>query len=639
MNEIEQCIMELHQYDIYVPCDFEDPITELNGQATGRCKLPNTSNPAYVPIYTPKNTCPDPVNNDPRRNEVYCKPNPSLSQPLSSDEYLRKRLLNGNRPLSNSYLLQTNADTGIYRKTNWTEAGTSIQPSTAKGIDLGLPLPLSAPPVTGTNGTAIDSGLLTTARMAVAARGTLSALDGNGKRFDSFATLRRMGQAIISNPSGFGGFNQPCIECDLSGTSPSVVVGQFKCTCEGPKYNQYPGPFGLVWSQSVYGGSYVSPAISPDGRLIYIAGADKVYALETLSGQIIWHFANPFTGDNFPYSNMTAGVDGTLYFGGTNSNYFFALNGLTGKMKWYFQTSDSTNRFRGKPTFNLDNTIIYTASTGPIATVFAFNLSGTLLYSYTNNDLTNNTTIQSPTVGPNGRVYISYNQNLVALTPNLNFIWRIECGAIGVIEGLYNTTWYMPRVGPDGSLYVGSDDISSSLYCFTDNGSSATLKWTYTASSGESLVFSPVFGTDGQVYFTSNTQINSDPDPPSSVNQSSLLSISSVDGSVLWTYNYLGSNQNNYNNFLYAAVGSNGKIYLTNVVDSSLFVLKDLGYNFQFDKEIYNAEGTSLIGTFGSYGMSPPIFGAGGKVYWCNANYETPCIFGAGYPIVTEVFE
>lgn len=630
--------MELHQYDIYVPCDFEDPITELNGQATGRCKLPNTSNPAYVPIYRPKNTCPDPVNNDPRRNETYCKPKPSLSQPLSSDEYLRKRLQNGNRPLSNSYLLQTNADTGIYRKTNWTAAGTSIQPSTAKGIDLGLPLPLTAPPVTGTNGTAIDAGLLTMSRMAVAARGTLSALDGNGKRFDSFATLRRMGQAIISNPSGFGGFNQACIECDLSGTSPSVVVGQFKCTCDGPKYNQYPGPFGLVWSQSIYGGSYVSPAISPDGRLVYIAGVDEIFALETVSGQIIWRFDNPFTGDNFPSSNMAVGVDGTLYIGGSNTNYFFAVNGLTGKMKWHFQTTDNDNRFRSRPTFNLNNTIVYTASTGPAASIYAFSLSGTLLYSYTNADLTNNTTVQSPTFGSNGRLYISYNQNLVALSENLTFIWRIEAGSIGVIDGLYNTTWYMPRLGPDGSIYVGSDENSNSLYCFTDTGSSAVVKWTYTVGT-ESLVFSPVFGPNGQVYITSNTQIDSDPDPPSSVNQSSLVSISPVNGSVLWTYNYLGSNPNNYNNFLYAAVGSNGKIYLTNVVDSSLFVLKDLGNNFQFDREIYNPDGTSLIGTFGSYGMSPPIFGADGTVYWCNANYETPCIFGAGYPIVTEVFE
>jgi len=219
--------MDLHYHGIFKLCEQEDPITELNGLSTGRCKLPNTANPAYVPVFKPKNCCPDQVNRKLRQTENYCKSNPSRSLPLSNSEYLRKLVKNGGRHLSKSYLLQTDPGIGIYRTTVWTEAGTSNLPSTVDGYDIGI-IP-TAPPVTGTMHTAIDADTLTQQRMIIAARGPISELDKN--RYSSNTTLRRMGLAIASNPSGFGGFEEPCIACDLSGTSASVITGQFKCTC------------------------------------------------------------------------------------------------------------------------------------------------------------------------------------------------------------------------------------------------------------------------------------------------------------------------------------------------------------------------------------------------------------------------
>jgi len=143
---------------------------------------------------------------------------------LSNEEYLRKKLRNGNRPLSNSFLLQTSADTGKYRTTVWTEAGTSEQPSTSKGIDLGV-LP-TVVPVTGTKGTALDASTTTEIRLAKAGRGSFSPYDINGRKFSSTTTLRRMGLAIMSNP----GSTQPCLSCDLIGTLAYVHVGP--CTCK-----------------------------------------------------------------------------------------------------------------------------------------------------------------------------------------------------------------------------------------------------------------------------------------------------------------------------------------------------------------------------------------------------------------------
>lgn len=622
--------MDLHQYNIFDQCTQEDPIVENTGQSIGRCKIPNTRDPKYVPVYVPKLVIPEP-NCDPRRYEGYCKPVRVLSQPLSNDEYLRKKLLNGGRPLSKSYLLQTPASLGQYRTTLWTAAGTSYLPSNAYGEDLGIPLPPIAPPVTGTLGTAIDAGTLTQMRMAVAGRGEFSSYDLQGRRYDSSTTLRRMGKAIISNPAGFGGFNQACIACDLTGTAASVTVGQFQCTCKGPDYNQYPGPFGLVWGQLTNGASYTSPALSPDGRLLYVGSSPYIYAIDTVAGNYIWEFINPFAPDNFVYSNIAVGPDGTVYVGGGFSNYFFAIDGLTGALKWHFVTGNSDNYFTGKPAFNPLKTMVYIASNGPVATVYAFNFSGALLYTYTNTDLiADNETVQSIGVGANGRVYLSYDQNLVALTEGLAFRWSVECGRI---SGTYNSDWFSPRVDSSGLIYVGSDTDTSKLYCFIDNGGSGTLKWTYTAT-GTSFVLSPVFGPAGQVYVASNRNNNT---VPATINNAgSLLSLSSNNGSVKWTYNFVGDS-NDFLNWVYPSVGPDGRIYLTNVVDSSLVILNDLGMNFGYYKEISNSDGDS--GVYGSLCLSPPCVGSNGLVYWVNGNNALPGIFGAGYPIVTEVFE
>jgi hypothetical protein len=621
--------MDLHQYDIFEQCTQEDPIVENTGQSIGRCKIPNTRDPKYVPIYVPKLVIPEP-NCDPRRYEGYCKPVRVLSQPLSNDEYLRKKLLNGGRPLSKSYLLQTPASLGQYRTTLWTAAGTSYLPSNAYGEDLGIPLPLAAPPVTGTNGTAIDAGTLTQMRMAVAGRGDLSAHDSNGRRFGSTTTLRRMGKAIISNPAGFGGFNEACIACDLSGTSLNVTVGQFKCTCEGPEYELQAGPFSLLWGQLTNAASYTTPALSPDGRLLYVGSSPYIYGIDVKTGNYIWEFQNPFTTDNFVYSNIAVGPDGTVYVGGSFSNYFFAINGLTGALKWHYVTSNSDNYFSGKPAFNPLKTMVYVTSNGPLAKVYAFNFAGNLLYTYTNTDLLDNDTVQSVGVGADGRVYVSYDQSLIALTEGLTFRWSAECGRI---SGTYNSDWFSPRIDSSGLIYVGSDTDTSKLYCFIDNGSSGTLEWTYEAP-GPSFVLSPVFGPSGQVYIASNRNNNA---VPATINNAgSLLSLSSNDGSIQWTYNFIGESTD-FLNWIYPTVGPTGRIYVTNVVDSSLVILNDLGTTFGYYKEISISDADS--GIYGSLCLSPPCAGNSGLVYWCNGNNNLPGIYGAGFPIITEVFK
>ena len=612
--------MSLTQYCIETPCEQDDPIIVMNGFTTGRCKLPNTADPMYVPVYVPP-ACPDTRNYGPRRNELYTPSNPSLSTPLSSSEYLRRRLKNGNRPLSKSYLVQTSADTGIYRRVEWTGSGTSVLPSTADGIDL-TPY-ISKATVPAAMPGAVDAGMTTLTRMAIAARGSRSAHDVGGTRFDSLNTWRRMGKAIISNPGGYGAFNEACIACDLSGTSLNVIVGQTKCTCDGPKYKQSKGPFGLLWGQQSYGASYATPALSVDGRLLYVGSADYVYGIDTTTGNFIWYFENPFVSDGFVFSNITVGSDGTVYVGGSLAPYFFALNGLTGAMKWHYTTGNSSNYFAGKAA--IMDSVIYVTSNGENASVYAFSISGALLNSYTNADLVDNNTVQSPCCNGD-RVYISYDGKLVALNTELGFVWSAVSGSIG---GEYSVDWFSPRVDANGLIYVGSDSDTSTVYCFNALGS---LEWAWTAPRS-SYVLSPVFGSSGQIYVASNSVI--DTSPVTLANAGSLVCLTGT-GAVRWTYNYLGSEPTDVINWIFPSV-SDDKIYITNVVDSNLVILKDIGYNFRNYKEVIAGGGDSII--YGSSCLSSPAVGSDGLVFWCNGNTNLPSILGAGYPTITTVFE
>jgi hypothetical protein len=211
------------------------------------------------------------------------------------------------------------------------------------------------------------------------------------------------------------------------------------------------------------------------------------------------------------------------------------------------------------------------------------------------------------------------------LNAQLSFLWSANCGSI---DGEYGVEWYSPRVGSDGLVYVGSDSNTSTVYSFNVFG---TLEWAWTAPT-PSHVLSPVFGPTGQLYVASNT-VNLTT-PATLANAGSLVSLSSS-GAVVWTYKFLGPSTSDVKNWIYAAIDGN-KIYITNIVDSNLVILKDLGRTFQNYKEIIAGDGDS--GIYGSNCLSGPVVGSDGVVFWCNGNEVLPGIFGAGYPTVTTVF-
>jgi len=119
------------------------------------------------------------------------------------------------------------------------------------------------------------------------------------------------------------------------------VTGRIFITAAGPKnsagytgflYGLDVGPKGVEigFSVKMGGGSGTSPAISPDGRLVYAAdGNGTMLAVDTKTGDVRWRAK----GEGL--LSPAIGGDGTLYTGDIfNTPTVFAIDGLTGKQKW-----------------------------------------------------------------------------------------------------------------------------------------------------------------------------------------------------------------------------------------------------------------------------------------------------------------
>lgn len=94
-------------------------------------------------------------------------------------------------------------------------------------------------------------------------------------------------------------------------------------------------PLELIWQQSLEGprifGYFSSSPVALNG-IIYLGGGDGVYALEQLSGDIIWKYPTTHPVKSSPWIN-----DGILYIGSDDFS-LHAIDIITGKGIWTFAT-------------------------------------------------------------------------------------------------------------------------------------------------------------------------------------------------------------------------------------------------------------------------------------------------------------
>ena len=263
-------------------------------------------------------------------------------------------------------------------------------------------------------------------------------------------------------------------------------------------------------------------------------------------------------------------------------------------------------------------------SIGPDGTIYeryggshliALNPDGTLKWNYTEEGFVSDLSCSTPTIGPDGTIYVGFSDGLTAFNLDGKVKWIGDIATGSVV------------IGSDGTIYGGGSS-SNYLYALYPNG---TLKWTYAPTSDFNTnniygMSSPAIGADGTLYTTSSDRhlyaVN--PDGTGKWNfttgaEISTLAVVGSDGTI-----YFGSRDSS----LYAvdssgnlkwkfetgddisetpAIGPDGTIYL-GADDSYLYAINpdgslkwkftppDQGYRYTFSSPTISADGTIYVG-------------------------------------------
>merc|ERR1712195_351694 len=131
-------------------------------------------------------------------------------------------------------------------------------------------------------------------------------------------------------------------------------------------------PGSKIWSFAT--GKYVdsSPALSSDGKVVYVGSGDhNLYAVNASTGSKIWSFA---TGDGVN-SSPALSSDGKVVYIGSYDNNLYAVNALTGSKIWSFSTRGAVN---GGPVtssvLSSDDKVVYIGCSG-YTSLYAVNVS------------------------------------------------------------------------------------------------------------------------------------------------------------------------------------------------------------------------------------------------------------------------
>jgi outer membrane protein assembly factor BamB len=231
--------------------------------------------------------------------------------------------------------------------------------------------------------------------------------------------------------------------------------------------------------------SFSSPAISPDGAVVYI-GVDtgsggRVIAATKEGGPLpAWGPRGRELAGQIEASPAVARAsDGGIIYVGDLNGRLYALDPATGRSIWELSLS---GLIVSSPALGADGTIYVGTGLGRLHAVAQ---NGTERWSVQTEGLIES----SPAIAPDGTIYFgSHDRTLYALNPQGAVKWKFETrGEI----------FSSPAIGADGTIYFGSRD--QRLYALAPDGS---LKWEYFTNGWVDA--SPALGADGTIYFASD---------------------------------------------------------------------------------------------------------------------------------------
>lgn len=279
----------------------------------------------------------------------------------------------------------------------------------------------------------------------------------------------------------------------------------------------------LKWSKKYK--SVQGPALSADGKTLYFAGDNALFALRTDNGAKKWSVK---TKDKTLFGPIV-GPDEVIYQGSWDG-YLYAVK-PNGKLKWKYKTEGALSY---PVSINKDNVIFFgggDAHAGPDSNIYAVTSKGKLKWKYD----TEQTRVGSPAINSDGILYFPAAPALFAMKASGELKWKMgpDTGGGNDDDSEDNNSnnntnatppggddgedlqrllvtddvagIITPGVAADGTIYIGnSDGVISGI-----DPATQSVKWTYQTGADPDepekfgLPSFPVVDKDGVVYMGS----------------------------------------------------------------------------------------------------------------------------------------
>ena len=225
----------------------------------------------------------------------------------------------------------------------------------------------------------------------------------------------------------------------------------------------------IVLNDEINGISH--PAQSTEGKVYVTTQEGKVYLIDQESQSVTMIFQDPsneeFMGD------IKIGSDGKLY---VSTWYDFYCLSATGSVIWHIDVPSNCWFVRGTPAINDSKNQIYTSYWNTVNKKSFFivinKISGTILKTIEFDDIPYASRhLGIPSIGQNGKVYFGKRTKLFELDVNNNY------SLSEIFDNGWSTITESPAIGRDGTVYISYMISGTQWAVGAINPSNKTKKW------------------------------------------------------------------------------------------------------------------------------------------------------------------